>query len=104
MWIIPLVALIVGVWLTFQSYRDSGETLEVVFDRASGIEVNRTQVRYKDVAVGKVTGMRLSEDLTKVRVFITLERHMSRHLSENSRFWRVSPRITAPRPSSWRAR
>src|SRR5690606_41385371 len=54
-----------------------------------------TQVRLKDVPVGKVTKMRLSEDLSKVRVFALLDRQVSRHLGENSRFWLVSPRVSA---------
>lgn len=94
-WIIPLVALVIAAWLAMRSWQQKGTEIEIVFDNANGIQVGQTQVRLKDVPVGKVTKMRLSGDLSQVRVFALLDRQVSRHLSENSRFWLVSPRVSA---------
>lgn len=93
-WIVPLVALIIAAWLAINSWQQQGQEIEIIFDNASGIEVGKTQIRLKDVPVGKVTKVRLSPDLSKVRVFAMLDRQVSEHLSENSRFWLVSPRIS----------
>ncbi len=93
-WIVPLAALVVAAWLAVHSWQQKGTEIEIIFDSANGIEVGQTQIRLKDVPVGKVTKMRLSTDLSKVRVFALLDRQVSRHLSENSRFWLVSPRVS----------
>lgn len=94
-WIIPLLALIIAAWLALRSWQQKGTEIEILFDNANGIQVGQTQVRLKDVPVGRVTKMRLSADLSQVRVFALLDRQVSRHLSENSRFWLVSPRVSA---------
>ena len=94
-WIVPLVALVIAGWLAVRSWQQKGTEIELLFDNASGIQVGQTQVRLKDVPVGKITKMRLSADLSKVSVYALLDRQVSRHLSENTRFWLVSPRVSA---------
>ncbi len=94
-WIIPIVALLIAAWLAFRSWQAQGTEIEILFDSASGIAVGATQIRLKDVPVGKVTKVRLSSDLSKVRVVAMLDRQVSDHLSENSRFWLVEPSISA---------
>lgn len=93
-WVVPILALVIAAWLAINSWQQQGQEIEIIFDNASGIEVGKTQIRLKDVPVGKVTKVRLSADLSKVRVFAMLDRQVSEHLSENSRFWLVSPRIS----------
>ncbi len=94
-WIIPFVALILGAWLSVRSMQERGEEIEIIFDSASGIEVGKTKIRYKDVPVGRVTRIRLNDDLSKVRVTASLDRQVSQFLSKHSQFWLVSPRISA---------
>ncbi|MCR6652882.1 MAG: MlaD family protein [Cellvibrionaceae bacterium] len=94
-WIVPLVALLIAGWLALRSFQQKGTEIELIFDNANGIQVGQTQVRLKDVPVGKITRIRLNDDLSKVRVYALLDRQVSRHLSENSRFWLVSPRVSA---------
>lgn len=93
-WVVPLIALIIAASLAVRAWSKKGVEIEIVFDNASGIEVGRTEVRLKDVPVGKVTKMRLSPDLSRVRVMATIDRQVGDHLSANSRFWLVSPRIS----------
>ena len=93
-WFIPIVALVIGIWLAVKTWQDNGPEIEIILDSASGIQVGQTEIRLKDVPVGKVTRMKLSEDLDKVRVFARLDRQVSSYLSVNSRFWVVSPRIS----------
>ena len=94
-WFIPIVALIIGLWLAIQSWQEKGPLVEIVLDTANGIETGQTEVRLKDVPVGKVTKLMLSDDLGQVRVFARLDRQVASYLSVNSRFWLVSPRISA---------
>lgn len=94
-WIIPIVAVVIALWLSVRAWQERGQEIEIIFDSASGIEVGQTQIRLKDVPVGKVTKVLLSADLSKVRVLATIDREVSQHLSENTRFWLVSPRVSA---------
>ena len=94
-WLVPLTALIIAVALGVRAWQQKGEQVEIIFDVAGGIEVGKTEVRLKDVPVGKVTKLHLSEDLAQVHAIVTLDRSMSRHLSEHTRFWLVTPRISA---------
>lgn len=93
-WLIPLVALVIALWLAINSWQEKGQEIEILLNAAAGIEVGKTQVRLKDVPVGKVSKMQLTTDLSKVRLRVTLEREIAKHLSVNTRFWLVSPRIS----------
>lgn len=94
-WVVPLAALVIAAWLALNAWQKKGTDIEIIFDQANGIEVGDTEVRLKDVPIGKVTAMRLSTNLGQVRVTANLDREISRHISENSRFWLVSPRVSA---------
>ncbi|HSS27642.1 MAG TPA: mammalian cell entry protein, partial [Usitatibacter sp.] len=51
-WIIPIVAALIGAWLAFQHYIDRGPTIEIRFRTAEGIEAGKTRIKYKDVDIG----------------------------------------------------
>lgn len=93
-WIIPLVALIVGGWLVYKSINEKGPLITVEFKAAEGLEAGKTRVKYKEVEVGKVKRVQLNDDLSKVIVSLEMGRFMEDHLNENTRFWIVSPRIS----------
>ncbi|MGV6858671.1 MAG: PqiB family protein [bacterium] len=93
-WIIPLVALLIGAWLVFKAISEKGPDLTISFQNAEGIEVGKTRIKYKDVEVGKVTDIQLSDDLTHVEISARLSRSAGKHLSSDTRFWIVRPRIS----------
>lgn len=93
-WIVPAVALMIALWLAVQARLETGATVEIEFNSGTDIIPGQTQVRLNDVKVGMVKDVRLSRDLKTVRVFVELEREVSDHLSENTRFWVVTPRIS----------
>ena len=53
-WLLPLIALLIGLWLLYQNWYKTGPTIVVQFTNAEGIEPGKTEVRYKAVAVGKL--------------------------------------------------
>ena len=91
-WVVPFIALLIALALGVRAWQQKGEQIEIIFEAAGGIQVGKTEIRLKDVPVGKVTKLNLSEDLTRVHAMVTLDRSMSRHLSEHTRFWVVTPR------------
>ncbi|WP_019603831.1 MlaD family protein [Teredinibacter turnerae] len=94
-WIVPVVAVLIALWLAVQARLERGAEVEITFENASDIIAGQTQIKLKEVNVGEVTKVRLSPDLKHVVVTAQLDRDMTPHLSENTRFWVVTPRVSA---------
>jgi len=93
-WFIPLLALLIAVWLALRAWQASGPLIQIEFKDAAGIAVGKTHVRYRDVEIGEVKKIRLSDDFTTVQVLVEMDRHVSRLITDQSNFWVVSPRIS----------
>lgn len=93
-WLIPLVAILIGFWLLFQTWYQKGPTVTVQFASAEGIEAGQTEVRYKAVTVGKLKKVTLSDDLNSINAILQLNKEIGRHLGSDARFWVVSPRVS----------
>jgi len=93
-WLIPLVAALVGGWLAVKSILDKGPTVTITFQTAEGLEKGKTKLRYKDVEIGLVTDVALSQDTSRVVVTAELVKDANRYLVEDTRFWVVRPRIS----------
>lgn len=93
-WIIPLVAFLVGGWLVYKVYSEKGEIITITFDSAEGIEQKKTPIRFKDVTVGKVLDLKLDTQLNKVLVKAEIAPFMAQHLGPKTRFWVVRPHVS----------
>ena len=98
-WLLPVLALLVGGWLAYKTWSEQGPTVEITFKTASGLEAGKTKVRFKDVEIGQVTRTRVSEDLERIVVTAQLTAGAERYLTEQTRFWVARPRVTASRVS-----
>src|SRR5690606_31305032 len=58
-WLVPLLAVLVGGGLLARDWMAVGPKVVISFDSAEGIEAGQTRVRYKDVAVGTVTDVKV---------------------------------------------
>ncbi|TVZ37527.1 paraquat-inducible protein B [Alteromonadaceae bacterium 2753L.S.0a.02] len=94
-WIVPAVALIIALWLAIQARMERGAIVEITFENATDIIAGQTQIKLKEVQVGVVQKVKLSPDLKHVVVEAEIDKDVTRHLSENTRFWVVTPRISA---------
>jgi len=94
-WLIPLVAAIVGLFLAYRAYSERGPTISITFDRALGLEAGKTKVKYKEVDIGLVEAVGLSEDLKQVVVTASLVAGSERFLKEKTRFWVVRAEVSA---------
>ena len=92
-WLIPLVAALIGAWLAVKAYTSRGPTITISLQSAEGLEQGHSKVKYKDVEIGKVTTIDLSDDYSRGLVTVELTKNASGLLSENSRFWVVRARI-----------
>ncbi len=94
-WIIPILALVVGIGLGVKVFLERGPTITVAFKSGEGLEAGKTQVKYKDVIIGVVKTVDLSEDHKEVVATIQMDRKAEDFLREDTHFWIVKPRITA---------
>ncbi|MYM70884.1 MCE family protein [Duganella sp. FT134W] len=94
-WLIPLLAAIIGVMLVVRMVIDQGPTVTVSFRSADGLEPGKTKVKYKDVDIGLVKTIKLDGDLSKVLVTIDMTKEAKRFTAADTRFWVVKPRIGA---------
>ncbi len=92
-WIIPLIAAVIGGWLVFKNITDESTTVEVTFQQAHGIEKGKTFVKYRDIKIGQVKDIRFSNDLSHVIVVLQIDGLNASQLTESSRFWVVKPRV-----------
>lgn len=94
-WLVPVVAAVVGAWLAYTALTQRGPAITIRFESAAGLEANKTKIRFKDVEVGKVEAIELSEDLTHVDVHARLTKGSARYLTDRTRFWVVRARLSA---------
>lgn len=94
-WLVPIVAALVGLSMVVHDARSRGPQITVSFLTAEGLEANKTQVKFKNVVIGKVTEIALREDRSHVDATIELDASAKSFASEDSRFWVVRPRIGA---------
>lgn len=92
-WLIPLVAALIGGWLAYKTLTEKGPLITITFKEANGLESGKTRIKYKDIEVGLVETVRLNDDLTGVIVKARMEQSIAAHLREGSRFWVVKPHL-----------
>lgn len=95
-WILPLIALVIGGWLAWQAYRDAGVEIQVRFLTGEGIVANKTEVIYKGMSVGKVKSLVLDVEGDGTGVIATVEMNKAAepHLTTGTRFWLVKPSVS----------
>ncbi len=93
-WLIPLVAVVIGGWLAVKTFAERGPVINIEFKTASGLAAGQTKVKFKDVDVGQVTAIDVSADLKTVIVTAELKPGFAEFLTENTRFWVERPRVT----------
>jgi len=93
-WIIPVLAALVAIGIAVQYLLKEGPTVTIVFKSAEGVEAGKTFVKYKDVNIGQVTAVQLTNDFTKVEVTAKIAKSAAGLMMEDAKFWVVRPRIT----------
>lgn len=93
-WLVPLAALLIGGWLAFKAISEKGPTVTITFVSAEGLEAGKTKIRFKDVVIGQVEKIRLSDDLKHVLVTAELSKDTEKYLNDKTRFWVVRARVS----------
>ncbi len=93
-WLIPIVAALVGITLVAKILWNRGPEIVLTFKTAEGLEAGKTAVKYKDVQIGTVQAIRLSRDRSHVRVQVQLNKEAADGFTaKDARYWVVRPRL-----------
>jgi len=93
LWIVPAVALVVGIWMVVQSYLSQGPTITIDFKTAEGLEKGKTEVKMLNVEVGLVEDVALKKDVSGVTATVKLDKDIAPLLKEDTQFWVVRARV-----------
>ncbi|WP_172330900.1 PqiB family protein [Mangrovicoccus sp. HB161399] len=94
-WVVPLAAVAIALFIAWQSYSSRGPLIEVSFTQASGLVAGSTQLKYRSLTVGTVENLTFSDDLTAVIAHIRLDKSVARFVDSDAKFWIVQPQVTA---------
>lgn len=93
-WVLPIIALLIGGWLGWKAYSEAGVVIDIQFDSGDGLQAGKTELFYKGIALGKVQSVNLDQKTQKVHVSIEVDRHAEDFLREKTTFWLVKPNIS----------
>ncbi|HEX2519198.1 MAG TPA: MlaD family protein [Castellaniella sp.] len=94
-WLVPLLALAVGVSLVASVWVRTGPVITISFPTAAGLAVGQTKLRYRDVEVGEVNDIRVAPDRQQVLVDVQLRRDGAKYITQkDSKFWVVRPQVS----------
>ncbi|EKE83888.1 intermembrane transport protein PqiB [Idiomarina xiamenensis] len=92
-WLVPAVAVAVAIWMLMTNEAGKGPEITVDMETAEGIEVGKTLVKVRNVEVGRVDAVNLSEDLSHAVVTISMQSDTERMLNSDTELWVVKPRV-----------
>jgi paraquat-inducible protein B len=98
-WVVPIIALLIGGWLTFKAMTEKGPEITISFETAEGLEAGKTKIKFKDVEVGKVTDIVLSDDASGVVVTAEMTKDAKPYLTDKTQFWVVRATVAAGKVS-----
>ena len=93
-WILPILAALIGGGLVVKSMVEAGVSIEIIFDTADGIETGKTKLMYRGLEVSRVKAVELNPDLQSVTVHIDIPRNAEKHLKSKAQFLLVKPEIS----------
>src|SRR6202142_3828808 len=92
-WVVPIVAAVIGISLLIRNWENEGPSISISFLSGEGVQVGKTLVKYRDVTVGRVSAVVLSADHQSIVVSADLSKDAASLLNADTQFWIVRPRI-----------
>ncbi len=92
-WIVPFVAIVAALTLGIRAYLRIGPAITVTFETADGLEAGKSEVRFKNVPIGKVDRIALAEDRRHIIATLKLTKDAAGLAARDTQFWVERPRI-----------
>jgi paraquat-inducible protein B len=93
-WLVPLIAVLIGGWLAVKAIIEQGPTVTISFETGEGLEAGKTKIKFKNVDIGVVKSVTMSGDYRRVIATAELSKDATNLLVDDTRFWVVRPRIS----------
>lgn len=93
-WILPLLALLLGGYLLYKDYQDSGFMITVKIKDATGLTADKTKVFFKGLPIGLLKDFSVSADLQSINAHIEMVKEAREELTKDSKIWVVRPRVS----------
>ncbi len=92
-WIIPIVALVLGIYMVVHTWMTEGPEITIAFDTAQGLTAGKTKIKYRNVEMGLVTEVFLTDDFEGVKAKVKMDLQAKPLLKADTEFWVVTARI-----------
>ncbi|XOB66171.1 MlaD family protein [Deferribacteres bacterium DY0037] len=96
-WLTPILAVGIIVWLLYNGYVNSGKEIRVQFDTGAGLVIGKTPLKYRGITIGKVVDFEIADSLDKVVVVIKLDHEAAGVAKVGNKFWIVKPELSLDR-------
>ena len=94
-WIIPILALVVALAVAWRSYNDRGPLIVIEFENGAGIAAGETELRFRDITVGRVEAVGFTDGLAHVTASVRIDKDIAPYVDGSAVFWIVQPEVTA---------
>src|SRR6056300_678226 len=84
-WIVPFIALIIAGWLAYQYFSELGPEIKIIFPKNEGLVAGQSQVKFRNVPVGKVTKIKIKEDSQGVVVYVRMDKEAEGYMTEHAK-------------------
>jgi paraquat-inducible protein B len=92
-WIVPLAAAGIVLWLAWRALADRGPMITIAFKVAEGLQAGQTKIQHRNADVGTVESLELTPDMSRVIVHARMTRLATPYLNDETRFYIVAPRV-----------
>jgi paraquat-inducible protein B len=92
-WLFPLGAAAVVIWLAWRNLADRGPAIAITFRNVDGLQAGQTKIQHRNVDLGTVESLELTPDMSRVIVHARMTRQATAHLTPNTRFAIIAPHV-----------
>lgn len=92
-WLFPVIAIAIAAWLLWEHFEQRGPEIKISFDDATGIQAEKTRVRFRGVSIGIVRKVVLAPDHESVIAHVQLQKDAQQFAVAGSKFWLVMPKV-----------
>ena len=93
-WLLPLIALMIGGWLIYKNFIEEDLLIKIHFESGAGLVEGKTKLKHKGVHIGMVQKFQIDDDLKGVTATLIVNKNAEAALRETTLFWLVEPRVS----------
>lgn len=102
-WAVPLAAVGTVIWLVVRAWSAHGVAVTVTFENAAQMKAGTTDVIYRGIVIGEVSGVSLAEDGSKAIARLRIHDEEKKYLRTGTRFYLEGAAVSLSDPGSLKA-